>query len=66
MTGLTAPERDALYRDCALAIDAAGPEHDRALLARLALLLMESLGDAGRCRAALDEAMRDLPARPAR
>lgn len=65
MTGLTAPERDALYRDCALAIDAAGPEHDRALLARLVLLLMESLGDAARCRAALEEAMRDVPRRSA-
>jgi hypothetical protein len=65
MTRLSAPERDALYRDCARAIDSAGPEHDRAFLARLVLLLMESLGDAGRCRAALDEAMRDLPRRAA-
>jgi hypothetical protein len=51
--GLTPAERDALYRACALAIDAAGPERDRLFLARLALLLMEALGDAGRCREAL-------------
>jgi hypothetical protein len=58
MSGLTAAERDALYRECALAIDAAGADGDRALLARLVLLLMEALGDADRCREALAEAVR--------
>jgi hypothetical protein len=65
MSGLTAAERDALYRSCALAIDAAGPDGDRAFLARLTLLLMEALGDAARCREALAEAARDTPAAPA-
>jgi hypothetical protein len=50
---LSPAERDALYRECALAIDAAGPERDRLFLARLALLLMEALGDARRCREAI-------------
>ena len=59
---LSADERDALYRDCALAITAVGRERESLFLARLVLLLMESLGDAGRCRAALDEAARDVPA----
>jgi hypothetical protein len=58
VSGLTATERDALYRDCARAIDAAGEDGDRALLARLVLLLMEALGDADRCRRALAEAVR--------
>lgn len=60
MSGLGAAERDALFRDCALAIDAAGPDADRLFLARLALLLMEALGDAPRCRQALAAA--SLPA----
>jgi hypothetical protein len=51
--GLPPAERDALYRACALAIDAAGPDRDRLFLARLALLLMEALGDAQRCREAI-------------
>jgi hypothetical protein len=59
MSRLTASERDALFRDCAIAIDSAGPDGDRAFLARLALLLMEALGDADRCRAAIAEAARD-------
>ncbi|HYF57872.1 MAG TPA: hypothetical protein VEA81_02820 [Burkholderiaceae bacterium] len=54
--------RDALYRECALAITEAGRERESLFLARLALLLMERLGDADAAREALREAARDLPA----
>ncbi|HVL56504.1 MAG TPA: hypothetical protein VM491_08360 [Burkholderiaceae bacterium] len=54
-------ERDALYRECCLAISEAGRERESLFLARLALLLMEQVGDAQRCREAIAEAARDLP-----
>jgi hypothetical protein len=63
--GLPPAERDALYRECALAIDAAGPERDRLFLARLALLLMETLGDAQRCREAIAAATLAVEGEPA-
>lgn len=61
MTKLSNEERDALYRQCSLAISAAGRERESLFLARLALLLMEELGDARRCGAAIEEAARELP-----
>ncbi|MEI7445926.1 MAG: hypothetical protein WCK28_13635 [Burkholderiales bacterium] len=61
-TILDAAERDALYRDCAQAITAVGRERESLFLARLALLLMEACGDAARCREAMAEAARDVPA----
>jgi hypothetical protein len=53
--------RDALYRECAQAVSAIGRERESLFLARLALLLMEEVGDAPRCRAAIDAAARDVP-----
>ena len=61
MPTLAPAERDALYRDCCVAITDAGRERESLLLARLALLLFEEVGDAARCRAAIAEAARELP-----
>ncbi len=61
MATLGNEERDALYRECCLAISALGRERESLFLARLALLLMEELGDARRCRDAIAEAARDVP-----
>jgi hypothetical protein len=58
---LSPEARDALYRDCALAITAVGRDRESLFLARLALLLMEAVGDASRCREALEAAARDVP-----
>ena len=58
---LPADARDRLYATCAQAITEAGPAREPLFLARLALLLMEQVGDEARCRQALDEALRDLP-----
>ena len=59
--GLTDDERDALYRDCCLAMAELGRERESLFLARLTLLLMERLGDAHACREAIAEAARDCP-----
>ena len=61
-TGLSPEARDALFRECALAVTSAGRERESLLLARLALLLMEAVGDEARCREALAAAAHDLPA----
>lgn len=61
MTKLTPREREALYRECSLAITDAGRDRESLFLARLALLLIEEVGDAQRCRAAICAAARDLP-----
>ncbi|WP_077003103.1 hypothetical protein [Variovorax sp. KK3] len=61
MTTLSHEARDRLYAECARAISDAGSERESLFLARLALLLFEQLGDEARCRAALAEALRDLP-----
>lgn len=58
---LEAAERDALYRECCLAVTAVGRERESLYLARLALLLMEAVGDERRCREAIAEAARDVP-----
>ena len=58
---LPAEARDRLYAACAQAITKAGTAREPLFLARLALLLMEQVGDEARCRQALDEALRDLP-----
>ncbi len=55
-------QRDEAYRACCLAITAAGAQRESLYLARLALLLMEEIGDLPRCLAAIDAAARDLPA----
>ena len=61
MSILEAAERDALYRECCLAITAVGRDRESLYLARLALLLMEAVGDARRCHEAIAEAARDAP-----
>ncbi len=63
MSAALSPEaRDALYRECALAITAVGRERESLFLARLTLLLMEAVGDEARCREAIEAASRALPA----
>ena len=63
MSAALSPEaRDALYRECALAITAVGLERESLFLARLTLLLMEAVGDESRCREAIEAASRALPA----
>ena len=61
MSALAPEARDRLYADCARAITEAGTERESLFLARLALLLFEQVGDEARCRAALADALRDLP-----
>lgn len=61
VSALPADARDRLYAACAQAITEAGPEREALFLARLALLLMEQVGDEARCRAALGEALHALP-----
>jgi len=63
MSATLSPEaRDALYRECALAITAVGREREPLFLARLTLLLMDAVGDEARCREAIEAAARELPA----
>jgi len=61
MSALTPDSRDRLYAGCARAISEAGTERESLFLARLALLLFEQVGDEARCRAALADALQDLP-----
>ena len=58
---LTDKERDALYTHCAHAINSAGRARESLLLARLALLLADQLGDVDKAKAAVDAALKDLP-----
>jgi hypothetical protein len=60
-TPLNPAARDRLYAACARAITEAGPERESLLLARLALLLFEQVGDEARCQQALAEALDALP-----
>jgi hypothetical protein len=61
MTALSLEARDRLYAECARAISEAGAARESLFLARLVLLLFEQLGDEARCRAALAQALRELP-----
>ncbi|HYP81862.1 hypothetical protein [Variovorax sp.] len=61
MSQLSPEARDRVYAECAHAISEAGPERESLFLARLALLLFEQLGDEARCRAALADALHELP-----
>ena len=61
MSGFDDRQRDEVYRACAQAVSEAGRERESLFLARLALLLMEEVGDAPRCLATIAEAGRDLP-----
>jgi hypothetical protein len=58
---LTEAQRDEFYSHCAHAINAAGRPRESLLLARLALLLADELGDIDRAKAAIDAALKDLP-----
>jgi hypothetical protein len=59
---LPATARDALYAELAEAVTTAGRERESLFLARLALLLFEALGDEAAARAAVAEALHELPA----
>jgi hypothetical protein len=61
VTTLHADARDRVYTQCARAISTAGQEREALLLARLALLLFEQVGDESRCSLAIEQALRDLP-----
>jgi hypothetical protein len=58
---LTEAHRDEFYTACAEAINTAGRSRESLLLARLALLLTDELGDINRAKAALAAALKDLP-----
>jgi hypothetical protein len=58
---LTDTERDEFYAHCAQAINTAGRPRESLLLARLALLLADELGDIDRAKAAIAAALKDLP-----
>lgn len=58
---LTQEQRDTFYTHCAHAISQAGRSRESLFLARLALLLAESLGDVDAAMAAVDAALKDLP-----
>jgi hypothetical protein len=58
---LTEAQRDDFYTHCAHAITSAGRPRESLLLARLALLLADELGDIDRAKAAVDAALKDLP-----
>lgn len=51
---------EALWRRLAEAIDQAGPERDRLMLAKLALLLAQEVGDQAVFERLIDAASRDL------
>lgn len=51
---------EMLWERLAAAIDKAGPEQDRLMLAKLALLLAEALGDAERAAASIEAAGENL------
>lgn len=54
-------ERDELYTVCCEAISSVGRERESLMLARLALLLMEEVGDISRCRQAIRAATESVP-----
>ncbi len=51
---------EALWERLALAIEQAGPDHDRLMLAKLVLLLADALGDPARTDTLLEAALQDL------
>jgi hypothetical protein len=57
---LTQAELEATYDTLAEAIDAAGTEKSELMLAKLALLLAQELGDAERVAALIGAALSDL------
>ncbi|MFM0502479.1 DUF2783 domain-containing protein [Paraburkholderia caffeinilytica] len=61
MSTLEDDQRDLLYSACSEAISAVGRERESLMLARLALLLMEKVGDAEVCLQAIREAGESVP-----
>ena len=57
---LPAEALEAVWRKLAEAIDRAGPERDRLMLAKLALLLTEEVGDPAVIDRLIDAAGQDL------
>ena len=57
---LAAPELEAVWERLAEAVDQAGPERDRLMLAKLSLLFADALGDAPRVHALIATALEDL------
>lgn len=64
--GLAPEALEAVWRQLAEAVDRAGPQGDRLMLARLALLLAEQIGDADLVARLIDDAGQDLPPDPSR
>lgn len=58
--GLPVEDMEAFWAALAEAVDRAGPERDRVMLAKLALALAERVGDRDSVMAALAAAERDL------
>jgi hypothetical protein len=58
---LTESDQSSFYDQCAHAIDTAGRSRESLLLARLALLLANELGNLPACERALAAAVRELP-----
>ena len=57
---LAVAEMEAVWERLAHAVDQAGPERDRLMLAKLALLFAEALGDAPRVHSIIQTALEDL------
>ncbi|MBV8911493.1 MAG: hypothetical protein JOZ05_00480 [Acetobacteraceae bacterium] len=57
---LPVDDMETLWERLAEAIEQAGPERDRLMLAKLALLFADALGDAARAAALIQSAMEDL------
>ncbi|MBU9597071.1 hypothetical protein [Burkholderia multivorans] len=53
--------RDRVYTRCARAVSEAGSTRESLYLARLALLLFETIGDETSCLRAIDQALANLP-----
>ncbi len=63
---MTDEERDAVYTQLCQTLTEVGEAQAPVMLARLTLLLMERLGDAGIARHLIAEAARDLQEAPTR
>ena len=57
---LAVEELEELWERLAIAVDQAGPERDRLMFAKLALLLADALGDGPRAASLIQSALEDL------
>ena len=60
MTGLPIAGLEQVYDEIALALDRVGPDKGELMLAKLALLLADAVGDAQRVTELVEVATRDL------